>query len=186
MVWERSEREHVTCLLLAGVELFPESNAKLLAERVEGLEVLLVLLLVLDLGLDAYFRSMVSIVQQRVLCWGVQEWGHTLEDANSGGEVVDAAGSLQGSSEDLNGGDKVVGEAVVEVTLKDREDRVSRMIRSRCDLVTGHQQGCPTVTTRSDIKRTVCFRMCEWTERFSLPGARKHPGHRRIPSRIYH
>lgn len=94
MVWERSEREHVTCLLLAGVELFPESNAELLAERVEGLEVLLVLLLVLDLGLDA------------------------LEDANSGGEVVDAAGSLQGSSEDLNGRDKVVGEAVVEVTLE--------------------------------------------------------------------
>lgn len=41
------------CLLLAGVELFPESNAELLAEGVEGLEVLLVLLLVLDLGLDA-------------------------------------------------------------------------------------------------------------------------------------
>ena len=45
------------CLLLAGVELFPERNAELLAEGVEGLEVLLVLLLVLDLGLDACLRK---------------------------------------------------------------------------------------------------------------------------------
>lgn len=34
-------------------------------------------------------------------------------------------------------------------------------------------------------RRTVDFRMCE-QGRVSLPGARKHPGHRRIPSRIYH
>lgn len=40
-------------LLLLGVELFPESDAKLLAQALEGLEVLLVLVLVLDLGLDA-------------------------------------------------------------------------------------------------------------------------------------
>lgn len=62
----------------------------------------------------------------------------TLEDANGGGEVVDAAGSLQGSSEDLNGGDKVVGEAVVEVTLEAGKEHVNCMTRSRCDLVTGH------------------------------------------------
>lgn len=49
----------------------------------------------------------------------------TLEDANGGGEVVDAAGSLQGRSEDLNGGDKVVGEAVVEVTLEAGKDCIS-------------------------------------------------------------
>jgi hypothetical protein len=40
-------------LLLLGVQLFPESNAQLLAQTLELLEVLLVLLLVLDLGLDA-------------------------------------------------------------------------------------------------------------------------------------
>ena len=42
----------------------------------------------------------------------------TLEDTDSSGEVVDTAGSLQGSSEDLNGGDKIVSEAVVQVALK--------------------------------------------------------------------
>lgn len=62
----------------------------------------------------------------------------TLEDANGSGEVVDAAGSLQGSSEDLNGGDKVVGEAVVEVTLEAGKKHVSRMTRPRCDSVTGY------------------------------------------------
>jgi hypothetical protein len=42
----------------------------------------------------------------------------TLEDPDSGGEVVDAAGSAQGSGEDLDGGDEVVGEAVVKVALR--------------------------------------------------------------------
>lgn len=41
-------------LLLLGVQLFPESNAQLLAQTLELLEVLLVLLLVLDLCLDAW------------------------------------------------------------------------------------------------------------------------------------
>ena len=40
-------------LLLLGVQLLPESNAQLLAKTLELLEVLLVLFLVLDLGLDA-------------------------------------------------------------------------------------------------------------------------------------
>ena len=38
--------------LLLGVELLTEGDAKLLAQTLEGLEVLLVLLGVLDLGLD--------------------------------------------------------------------------------------------------------------------------------------
>jgi hypothetical protein len=45
----------------------------------------------------------------------------TLEDSDSGGEVVDAAGGPQSSGEDLDGGDEIVSEAVVEVTL-DRSD----------------------------------------------------------------
>ena len=47
-------------LLLLGVQLFPEGNAKLLAQALESLEVLLVLVLVLDLGLDACERKLVS------------------------------------------------------------------------------------------------------------------------------
>lgn len=40
-------------LLLLGVQLLAEGNAQLLAEALESLNVLLVLLLGLDLGLDA-------------------------------------------------------------------------------------------------------------------------------------
>lgn len=40
-------------LLVFGVQLLAESNAELLAETLESLNVLLVLLLGLDLGLDA-------------------------------------------------------------------------------------------------------------------------------------
>jgi hypothetical protein len=41
----------------------------------------------------------------------------TLENTDSGGEVVDTAGGLQGGAENLNGGDEIVGEAVVQVAL---------------------------------------------------------------------
>lgn len=44
----------------------------------------------------------------------------TLEDPDSGGVVVDATSSLQSSGEDLNGGNEIVGEAVVEITLDGR------------------------------------------------------------------
>ena len=43
--------------------------------------------------------------------------GTTFEDANGGGEVVDATGSLEGGGENFDGGDEVVGEAVVQVAL---------------------------------------------------------------------
>jgi hypothetical protein len=55
---------------------------------------LLVLVLVLDLGLDA------------------------LEDTDGSREVVNTAGSLQGGAEDLNGGNEIVSEAVVQVALE--------------------------------------------------------------------
>lgn len=42
----------------------------------------------------------------------------TFKDANSSRVVVDATGRLQGSSENLDGGNKVIGEAVVQVTLE--------------------------------------------------------------------
>lgn len=44
-------------LLLLRVELFPESNTQFLTETVEALEILLVLLLVLDLGLDTCWKQ---------------------------------------------------------------------------------------------------------------------------------
>lgn len=47
-------------------------------------------------------------------------WKRTLEDADGGGEVVDAAGGLQSCGEDLDGGDEIVGEAVVEIPLDNR------------------------------------------------------------------
>lgn len=62
-------------LLLLGVQLFPEGNAKLLAQALESLEVLLVLVLVLDLGLDACERKLVSLEFQdgdRLECRAVE------------------------------------------------------------------------------------------------------------------
>lgn len=41
----------------------------------------------------------------------------TFEDPDSGGEVVNAAGGLEGSGENLNRGDEIVSEAVVQVAL---------------------------------------------------------------------
>lgn len=41
----------------------------------------------------------------------------TLEDTDSGGEVVDAASGPESSGEDLNGRDEIVGKAVVQVAL---------------------------------------------------------------------
>lgn len=42
---------------------------------------------------------------------------HTLEHADGSGEVVDTASGLQGGREDIDRGDEIVGEAVVQVSL---------------------------------------------------------------------
>jgi hypothetical protein len=78
---------------LLRVEVLLEEDAELLAQRLELCEVLLVLALVLNLGLD------------------------TLEDTDGGGEVVDAAGSLEGSDDNGRRGNEIVGEGVVQVAL---------------------------------------------------------------------
>lgn len=52
----------------------------------------------------------------------------TLENTDGGGEVVDTASGLKGGSEDLNGGDEIVGEAVVQVAL-DGADQSWMLIR---------------------------------------------------------
>lgn len=41
----------------------------------------------------------------------------TLENADSGSEVVDSAGSLEGGGDDRDGRDEIVGEGVVQVAL---------------------------------------------------------------------
>lgn len=41
----------------------------------------------------------------------------TLENADSGGKVVDSAGGLEGSGDDGDGRDEIVGEGVVQVAL---------------------------------------------------------------------
>ena len=43
---------------------------------------------------------------------------HTLEYPDGGREVVDAPGGSEGSDDDAGGGDEIVGESVVEVTLQ--------------------------------------------------------------------
>ena len=52
------------------------------------------------------------------IMWSVMlEALRTLENTDGSGEVVDAAGGLQGGAENLDGGDEIVGEAVVQVAL---------------------------------------------------------------------
>lgn len=41
----------------------------------------------------------------------------TLEDSDGSGEVVDSAGGLEGGNDDRRGGNEIVGEGVVQVTL---------------------------------------------------------------------
>lgn len=55
-------------------------------------------------------------------------WKRTLEDANSGGEVVNTAGGLEGGSEDLDGGNEIVSEAVVQVALFAKKIRISQLL----------------------------------------------------------
>lgn len=52
-------------LLLLRVKLFPKSDAEFLAHTLQRLEVLLVLFLVLDLGLDAYYGLLVWLLIAR-------------------------------------------------------------------------------------------------------------------------
>lgn len=80
-------------LVSLGEEVLLQHDAELLTEGLELLKVLVVLLLVLDLGLD------------------------TLEDTDGSGVVVHTAGGLKSSDDDGGRGDEIVGEGVVQVTL---------------------------------------------------------------------
>ena len=71
--------------------------------------------LVLDLGVDACVVVLVCAPGCAQCCNGRK---HTLEYPDGGREVVDAAGGSEGGDDDARGGDKIVGEGVVEVTLQ--------------------------------------------------------------------
>lgn len=110
--------------LLLGVQVLLEQDAELLAQGLELREVLLVLLLVLDLGLDACCDHTVSAnrhvcdeIKLMVVC-------HTLEDAHGSGEVVNPPGGPQGGRADGRRGNQIVGEGVIQVALR-RVARVS-------------------------------------------------------------
>jgi hypothetical protein len=81
-------------LLRFGVKVLLQRHAELLTEGLGLLEVLSVLALVLDLGLE------------------------TLEDADSGSKVVDPPGSLESSDDDGGRGNEIVSEGVVEIALE--------------------------------------------------------------------
>lgn len=127
--------------LLLGEQLLLQHDAELLAQGVELGKVLLVLLLVLDLGLDAcivlawvsqsfhsyrvdFHRSVKSAVGK-----GNRLSAHTLEDPHSSGEVVDPPGGAQGGGADGGGGDQIIGEGVVQVALNGLVENVSPFAR---------------------------------------------------------
>lgn len=51
----------------------------------------------------------------------------TLEDSDGSGEVVDSASGLEGGNDDRRGGNEIVGEGVVQVTL------LHNLVRDNCD-----------------------------------------------------
>lgn len=55
----------------------------------------------------------------------------TLENTDGSGEVVDTTSGLQGGSEDLNGGNEIVGEAVVQVALGEEVSIQFLILKSR-------------------------------------------------------
>lgn len=61
----------------------------------------------------------VSLIPRPHSLWHkIGRWrNRTLEDADSGRVVVNTAGGLESGSEDLNGGNEIVSEAVVQVAL---------------------------------------------------------------------
>lgn len=108
---------------LLRVHVLLERDSKLLAQRLELVQILLVLALVLNLGLDACLAPLACCIY-----WGGvdrnQYFPHgfgwefrTLEDPDSGGEVVDSPRSPEGSGNNGGRGDEIVGEGVVQVAL---------------------------------------------------------------------
>jgi len=135
-VWERSVHPNPNpfslsitgrLVLRLGVKVLLQRHTKLLPQRLELLEILLVLTLVLDLGLE------------------------TLENTDGGGEVVHPAGGLQGSDDDAGRGDKIVGEGVVEVALEleDILNTIKLLLEPSSELLEGLLGVLATSATRN-------------------------------------
>lgn len=139
------------------VQLLLQQNAELLAQGLELVKVLLVLLLVLDLGLDACFEDGRLAKQRRQAspAWGWNS-GRTLEDPHGSGEVVDPPGGLERGGAHAGGGDEVIGKGVVQVALRVVWVSAASSSAGRAAPQLG----------------------------FSLPGAQRRPGRCRTPSRI--
>jgi hypothetical protein len=126
----------VTRLFLIRVQRLLERNAEFLTQRLKLLEVLCVLALVLDLEFDAYDVLVVNIhrviarrkgmpivsfshLHAKLGCANTHMAliGRTLKDSDSRGEVVDTPSGANSGSDDRRRGYKIVGEAVVQVSL---------------------------------------------------------------------
>ena len=120
-------------LLLIGVHGFLQRDAELLTQRLKLLEVLCVLALVLDLELDACDVLVTDILARGYIkvprACTAHAYGRfcgvtlgrnkrTLKNAHSGGEVVDTPGRTDSGSDDGWRGNEIVGEAVVQVSLR--------------------------------------------------------------------
>jgi hypothetical protein len=148
---------------LLGVHVLLEHDAELVAQGLELSQVLLVLALVLDLGLDSCIECQSrccavagSIGAENISRIGL---GRTLENANGGREVVDPPGGPESSGEDGGGGNEIVGEGVVQVALWWKFESAEA----------GHEVGHRTTTGKVG----------------GIPGAQKRPGHSQTPSRTY-
>jgi hypothetical protein len=112
------------CLRAGGEEVLLEHYAQLFPDALELLEVLGVLALVLDLGVDAWGEMSVNFpVWTSLRCRPnapemMLDCERTLEYPDGGREVVDAPGGSEGSNDNAGGGHEIVGEGVVEVTLQ--------------------------------------------------------------------
>lgn len=147
---------------LLRVHVLLEHDAELLTQGLELGQVLLVLALVLDLGLDACAICCQSNglwdpggVGPRIFpAWGLSR---TLEDPDGGGVVVDSPGSPESGGENGGGGNEIVGEGVVQVALWLGIESAGPGHEDELGAWVGQAEG--------------------------IPGARKRPGHRQTPSR---
>jgi len=108
------------CLRAGREEVLLEHYAQLFPDALELLEVLGVLTLVLDLGVDACVAMLVDFLAKAFVAPGARnsDCERTLEYPDGSREVVDAAGGSEGSDDNAGGGNEIVGEGVVEVTLQ--------------------------------------------------------------------
>jgi len=97
-----------------------QADAQLFPQRLQLLEVLVVLALVLDLSLKAYgsFVSNSGSLVPAMLRIDEQLEHVTFEDSHRGREVVDSPGGPQRGGDDGGRGHEVVGEGVVQVPLR--------------------------------------------------------------------